>query len=327
MKICHFLGADVSKKTIDISGHLPKVHVCISNDAKGFKDLLIWLSDQQISVKESLLVLEHTGLYSRLFEKFMHSAALRFAKVPALEIIRSQGLVRGKSDKIDSARIAEYCFSKQDKVTVSEPVSEEIERLKMLAAARSSAVKSRAAIVNAIKELLNAGLGEADLIIKSKRNMLKAFDKEIKILERETKNLIDNNEAISKNYKLLTGLKGIGKIVATATIVKTANFTRFKDARKFSCYCGTAPFDHSSGTSIRKRNRVSHLADKEMKSLLDLAAKTAKRFDPELKAYYERKTAEGKHRKSVRNAIRCKLIYRMFAVVKRGTSFVQNCAA
>ena len=327
MKVCHFLGADVSKKTIDISSHLSKVHICINNDENGFKDLLKWLSDQGIRVKECLLVLEHTGLYSRLFEKFMHSAALRFAKVPALEIIRSQGMVRGKSDKIDAGRIAEYCYNKQDKIPLTEPLAEEIERLKMLAAARSSAVASRAAILNATKELLNAGLGEADVIIIGKRNMLTAFDKEIKVLEKEMKTLIDDNEKINTNYKLLTGLKGIGKIVATATIIKTANFTRFTDARKFSCYCGTAPFDHSSGTSIRKRHRVSHLADKEMKSLLDMAAKTAKRFDPELKAYYERKTAEGKHGKSVRNAIRCKLIYRMFAVVKRGTPFVQNCAA
>ena len=327
MKICHFLGADVSKKTIDIFSHLSKVHVCISNDQKGFKSLLKWLNDQRVCAEECLLVLEHTGLYSRLFEKFMHSAALRFSKVPALEIIRSQGMVRGKSDKIDSARIAEYCFSKQDRISITEPLEEQVERLKMLAAARSSAVKSRTAILNTIKELLNAGLTQSDVIIKGKRNILHAFNKEIKILEQEMKTLIDNNEAIRKNYKLLTGLKGIGKIVATATIVKTANFTLFKDARKFSCYCGTAPFDHSSGTSIRKKHRVSHLADKEMKSLLDMSAKSAKRYYRELKAYYERKIAEGKHPKSVRNAIRCKLIYRMFAVVKRGTPFVEKSAA
>ena len=206
MKVSHFLGADISKKTIDISSHLSKAHVCISNDLKGFKDLLKWLKEQGIGVIESLLVLEHTGLYSRLFEKFMHSEGLRFAKVPALDIIKSQGMVRGKSDKIDAARIAEYCFNKQNKVTIAEPANEEIERLKMLAAARSSAVTSRAAVLNAIKELINAGLKESDVIIKGKRNMLKVFGKEIKILEAEIKSLIDNNEEISKNYKLLTGI-------------------------------------------------------------------------------------------------------------------------
>ena len=67
--------------------------------------------------------------------------------------------------------------------------------------------------------------------------------------------------------------------MALTVIIKTHNFTRFINARKFACFCGTAPFDHSSGTSIRKKTRVSHLADKQMKTLLDLSAKSAIQYD------------------------------------------------
>jgi transposase len=106
--------------------------------------------------------------------------------------------------------------------------------------------------------------------------------------------------------------------------LKTKNFTAFKDGRKFSCYCGSAPFDHSSGKSIRKKTRVSHLADKRMKTLLTLGARTAIQHDKELKAFYERRLLMGKSKNSTINIVRNKIILRMFAVINRQTPFVKQ---
>ena len=78
--------------------------------------------------------------------------------------------------------------------------------------------------------------------------------------------IIDEDPSLKQNFDLLQSIKGVGKIIALTTIIKTHNFTRFANARKFACYCGTAPFEHSSGTSIRKKSRVSHLADKQIVS-------------------------------------------------------------
>ena len=116
----------------------------------------------------------------------------------------------------------------------------------------------------------------------------------------------------------------MGDVVATAAIIKTGNFTRFDNARKFACYCGTAPFEHSSGKSIRRKTRISHLADKEMKTLLDQSAKTAIQHDKELKSFYQRRIAIGKSKKSTINIVRNKILYRMFAVIKRQTPFIEN---
>jgi transposase len=112
-------------------------------------------------------------------------------------------------------------------------------------------------------------------------------------------------------------------VTATAAIVKTGNFTQFRDARKFACYCGIAPFEHSSGKSIRGKARISHLADKEMKTLLHQSAKCAIQFDKELKSFYERRLAMGKSKKSTINIVRNKILYRMFSVIKRQTPFVE----
>src|SRR5690606_4761512 len=132
-------------------------------------------------------------------------------------------------------------------------------------------------------------------------------------IDSQIEEVVASQQQIKDNYELLQTIKGIGKVVALAAIIKTGNFKRFTDARKFACYCGIAPFEHRSGTSIRGRTRVSHLADKGMKTLLDLAAKTAIQYDNELKKFYLNKTAAGKAKMSTINIIRNKLVYRMFA--------------
>lgn len=124
------------------------------------------------------------------------------------------------------------------------------------------------------------------------------------------------------NYQLLTSIKGIGPINAIVLLCVTDNFHRFSDPRKFACYCGVAPFEHSSGTSIRGKTRTSPLANREVKVYLTKAAITAISWDPQIKAYYIRKTGEGKHKASVINVVREKIIVRCFAVIKRKTPFV-----
>ncbi len=105
-------------------------------------------------------------------------------------------------------------------------------------------------------------------------------------------------------------------------MVTTICFTKFNDSRKYACYCGTAPFKYSSGTSINGRTKVSQMANKKMKALFNLAALSAIQHDPELKLYFDNRMANGANGMSTINIIRNKIIHRVFAVVKRGTPYV-----
>lgn len=113
------------------------------------------------------------------------------------------------------------------------------------------------------------------------------------------------------------------KVVAALAALEKEQEIKFDNPRKFACYCGVAPFEYTSGTSIRGKTRTSKLAAKDLKALLTRAAITAMVHDPQIKSYYARKVAEGKHKASVINAIRAKIIYRCFAVVKRQTPYVK----
>lgn len=323
-KVQHIMGVDLSKKTIDLFCHRFSNYLRISNNLSGFKELLKWVKQLQIKRSELMLVMEHTGLYSFCFEKFLHEHQISFTKVNALAIKRSIGLVRGKSDKIDARRIAEYGYEKRSRLIPEVQTSSELERLQLMHSTRARLVKQRAALVNALKEYANIGLSKQDPIMQSQTRLVRNLDKEIKKLEVEMNNIIKNNLSLRQNDRLLKSIKGVGKILAIATIIKTRNFTRFTNARKFACFCGTAPFENTSGTSIKGKTKVSHLADKNMKTLLDLSAKTAIQYDKELREYYLRRTANGKSKMSTINIVRNKILYRMFAIIKRQTPFSEN---
>jgi transposase len=322
MKFQHIVGADISKKTIDFASHQLKLHLKINNDLTGFKNLIKWLNSQCIEISEVMIVMEHTGIYSYQMEQFLHTHQIRFTKVSALAIKRSMGLVRGKSDKQDAIRIARYGFEKAEQLTADKPLDSNLHRLKLLHTQREKLVRNRSACMSLIKEFQFAyQLKKSDVIIASQIAMVKTINQQIKKINDEMQTIIDADKAICDNYRLLQSIKGVGEKVAIATIIKTHNFTRFENARKFACFCGTAPFENSSGTSIRSKTRVSHLADKKMKTLLDLAAKSAIQHDKELRAYYLKRRTEGKSKMSTINVVRNKLLFRMFAVIKRGTPY------
>jgi len=323
-KVHHIIGADLSKETIDLFCQPTKTYLKIKNNPQGFKALLTWLRQERINCFELMIVMEHTGLYSFCFEEFLHKHQIAFCKVNALVIKRSMGIVRGKSDRVDARRIASYGFEKRDRLSAEPATSKELKRLQLLFSTRERFVKQKASLINAVKEYSHIGLSKNDAILRSQQRLIKHFAKEIGKLEAEMDMIFNSDPLLQKNYQLLQSIKGVGKVVSTATIIKTKNFTRFANGRKFACFSGTAPFEHTSGTSIRGRTRVSHLADKEMKTLLDLAAKSAIQYDKELRKYYLKRIESGKSKKSTRNIVRNKIIYRMFAVVKRQTPFIEN---
>lgn len=322
MKVPYIIGADLSKKSIDLACHPSNVHLKVTNDKKGYAALMKWLREQVTDTSQMMMVMEHTGLYSYRLEQFLHSQQICFAKVSGLAIKKSMGLVRGKTDKQDAARIARYGFEKTDQLVIAEPVNEQLQRLQILHSLRDRLVRNRASLLTAVKELQEVyQFKAADLVMSTQHKLIKTFDQQIEKVEQEMQNIIETEKSIRQNYQLLQSIKGVGKVLALATIIKTNNFTRFANARKFACFCGTAPFENTSGTSIRGKTRISHLADKRLKTLLDLSAKSAIQYDKELREYYVRRTEDGKSKMSTINVVRNKILYRMFAVIKRQTPF------
>ncbi|MDB5279257.1 MAG: family transposase [Ferruginibacter sp.] len=128
-----------------------------------------------------------------------------------------------------------------------------------------------------------------DIVIKMLERKQKENKEIIAALEVEMMKIVANDVKIQTSYQLITSIKGIGKANGLMTIAYIENFTSFTNPRAYAVYVGVIPFDHSSGTSIRGRKTVSHLANKELKQELNQAAKSATAWDKEIKNYSDNK--------------------------------------
>ncbi len=191
-----FIGVDVSKLTLDVAVHGSKNHIRISNNSEGFKQLLAWLKSLKIALDDCWFVLEYTGGYEYRLVQFCNAKQITFTRVPGLQIKKSLGMQRGKNDKIDSKRIAEYGYEKREKLQQSKVCNPAITRLKQLLTQRSSFVNDKKAHEHRMKELLTMMDFKAnDPII---RNYKKAVDFAVK--------MIDKTEAEIKKWLIKTKL-------------------------------------------------------------------------------------------------------------------------
>ena len=324
MKFKHVIGLDMAKEGFVLAIHDHPYEQVLKNDKRGIRKMLkVLVRVLDCSLEECLFCLEHTGMYSMEMMEQLSQRALPFVMISGLELKKSQGIKRGKSDSLDARKIAEFGYLRQSKLVLHHMPGKTLQHLKQLLSLRAMHVRHRASYKARLGEQSRVlKKTEYSLVLKSQQRMIRQFDKEIEKIEASIENLIESDDQIKRCYDLLVSIHSIGPVIATQMIVKTCCFLTFSDWRKFACYCGTAPFPNESGKKIGK-HKISKIGDKEIKRLLTLAARNARRHDPEIRMYSDRKLKEGKTDKNVINAVRNKLLARMFSVVKRGTPYVQ----
>lgn len=320
-----YLGIDVAKLTLDYclvteDGQLERDQIL--NTQKSINTCLKNLKKAGHNLNEILFVFENTGIYSSLISLVLSENELDYAQVPALEIKRSLGITRGKSDKVDAKEIAYYAKRNTDKISLSVLPELNLQQLKIVFSEREKTIAAIKVFERTLENEMFLSREVFGSVKSINRQTVKYLKKQLSMLNDKIKKLIREDELLYKQQQLLKSIPGIGEITSVYILMVTKGFTAFTNGRKFACYSGVAPFEHSSGTSIKGKTRVSHLADKKMKSLLHMVSLTAIKYDPELKEYYTRKKAEGKHTMLVLNNIKCKIVYRIFAVIQRESNFV-----
>ena len=324
MKIYETIGIDISKLTMDVNIHSNKAHLKVDNSIKGFKKMIKWsYKTSSFSREEILFIFEHTGMYSYQLSVYLTQQGIPFAMVPGLAIKRSLGIARGKDDKLDSKNIALYGYRMREELKPTIIPVAKLQFIKSLLQLRERLVKQRAgykASYNEYKRILVRK--ENIVLLETQEKMIHYLTKQIKKVDAEMKKEIMQDEQLKQMYLRIISIKGVGAQTALTMIVTTNGFTKFDTWRKYASYCGIAPFPNQSGSSIRGKTKISNLANKKIKSLLDLCARSSIQFNQEMKSYYNKRVSEGKNKKSVLNIIRNKLLARIFAVVNRNTDYV-----
>ena len=328
-----YLGMDVSKLWIDITimcvlNHQkqPTITERFDNDAAGIKALDKWLRKHQVSFDEnSLLVIENTGVYHRVVWEYCSTKGLPLYIGNATHIKWSFGIARGKNDKIDSQRLCTYAFKNADELKATPVLNPMFLRLKDMITARSRLLVQKNSIKVYLGELKLSNSKETQLILEqAHKAALEGIKESIKIVEKQIHKIIAEYPAIKNNYDLLLSVPGIGHLTAVYIICCTNNFICKITGKQLASYAGVAPFSNTSGTSIKGRDKVHKMANKDLKKLLHMGAISAITHTAEFKDYYQRKVKEGKHAQSVINAVRSKIALRAVAVINKQEKYVDK---
>lgn len=326
----HYVGIDVSHEYLDFAllgdeGH-PIRTGRIDNSGKA---IARWINElkqkDRVVLGQSLFCLEPTGHYSQLLLELLvkHQAPTWLAH--PMHIKQSMGDQRGKSDPLDALRIAQYAYRFRDKARPFTDDHLKMTKLKQLLMKRKQLVAATTKLKTQISHVnkhmhkdLRAPFTRMD------KSQLRKTQGMIEKIDRMIQAEIEAQPDVHERYELICSIPGIGPVLASNLLALTDDFSRFGSPRELACHCGVAPFEHSSGSSIKGKARTSPKANNWLKSLLHLAALVAVRNDQGLAAYYKRKVDEGKPKLLVINAVRAKLIHRVFAVIRKGQPYNPN---
>ncbi len=321
------IGVDVSKLKLDfcsfIDGCFTNEEVVVNHVASIKSHLLNQLSDK--SPSDILVCAEYTGQYIYPLSCACEELGVDLWLENPVQIKYRSGMQRGKSDKLDAQKIAVYAERFQDEARLFKLPERSIEALKQLVSERDMFVCDKAKYQGQLTDQQNY-MSPSIFNKKSQRlrHLIKELGAAINQIENEIRQLIDNDPILCRQHQLLCSINGVGERTSIKMIIETNAFKDFKDPRKFCCHAGVAPFSYTSGSSVRSKRKVSKRADKSIKALLHMAALSASKTKGDLGEYYTRKVLEGKNKMTVINAIRAKLVLRMFAVIKNDRFYIQN---
>ncbi len=310
MEFTYFIGTDVSKNELDFAVMQGKTLLFHKEIVNTQEDVLKFLKElvklPGFELTKAVFCMEHTGIYNN-------------------HLLACLGKLRGKNDKVDSIRIADYAYTQREKVRLWSPKREVVQQLAHLSAARSRLIEAKKMLKTPLKELDSfsskkiAGPGASIC-----SHTLKAIDADLERADHKMDKLIADDPELSRLFNLVTSVSGVGKVTATQILITTNEFKDISSPKQYACYAGVAPFTDDSG-KIEKKARVSHMANKKVKTLLHMSALIAIQHNKDITLYYHRKVNEEKKNKmSVINAVRNKLILRIFACVNHNSPYQNN---
>jgi transposase len=323
-----YIGIDVSKAKLDCSllmdviNNKRKAKVVI-NSKIGISDLLAWTNKQHVQNSELHAILEGTGVYHEQAAQALHDAGVLVSIVNPAQVRNfAFGLaIRNKTDDMDSFVLARYGVLVQPKVWI--PPSQEARTLQAL-------LKRREAIA---QDLLreNNRLEKADstdtptLIRQSITESIDFIKSQLTKIQNDLDEHTDSNTNFKEDLKLLKSIPAVGPQVSNHLLAVIHNHD-FDTSEKLTAYLGLVPVQRQSGSSILGRSRISKAGPPQIRAILYMAAITATRYNPHIKALYLRLLERGKSKRSALCAAMRKLVQLCFGVLKTRQPYEENYA-
>jgi len=310
------LGIDIAKQEFDAALIIKDEKFrdrTFTNDLAGFEKLLAWLSKQGIEKVHACI--EATGTYSEDLAFFLVERGHKVSIVNPAQI-KAYGeskLARNKTDKQDAHLIALYCQRENPPAWTAPPA--EVHQLQALVRHLDNLIGLRQQEENR----LNSGV-RTQAVIDSLTAIIKFLDAEIAKTEKLIRQHIDQHPDLKNKKDLLVSIPGIGEKTAAKLLAEFGHL-RNVSARQLTAYAGLTPKNHTSGTSVHKRPRLSKIGNSKLRKALYFPAIVAKRHNPIINAFCQRLKAHGKTKMVIIGAAMRKLLHLVCGVLNTQRPF------
>ena len=315
------LGIDIAKDTFDVAlrngddscstGHF-------DNTLDGFQSLRRWLAHREVDSVHACM--EATGRYGHPLATFLSAEGYAVSMVNPTRIraYAQSKLLRSKTDKMDAILIADFCATQAP--SLWEPPSAYQSELQSLTRYLDDLKKSRTREITRLKSGIPSGAVQHAI-----QDHIDFLDKQIKQVDEEIQELAKENEEHRQQMELLLSIPGIGATTAAKFLAEVPDVSAFPQARRLAAYAGLCPRQHHSGTSVRKKARLSKTGNKYLRTTFYMPALSVMRgSNPLLLPLIERLQKEGRSPMVIIGAVMRKLLHIAYGVLKTGKPFDPN---
>jgi transposase len=306
-----FVGIDVSKATLDIYLSAEAQTFSVRNQAQGHREVAARLP----SAGQCLVVVEATGGYERELVMYLVDHGHRVALVNPKRVrdfARASG-AQAKTDRIDARLLARFGEAFQPRPV--EQTSEKQRELQAHVLRRRQLVELRATEKN------HRESAPSKIVYKNIQKVISVLDQQVRQIEQEIQKLLRADEQCSAKSEILESVPGVGAVLTTTLLTELPELGAL-NRKQITALAGLAPYNHDSGQYAGKR-RISG-GRMVIRNVLYMAARSAARCNPPIKALYERLLQAGKANKVAIVACMRKLLTVLNHLVKNNSPWNPN---
>lgn len=316
------VGIDMAKDTFAAAfyggpARTAQVRDGFENSPEGFADFIEWLNTCQVPIGQTLICIEATGVYSEAICYYLHRMNIPLWLETPQKVKQAFKIKDHKTDAVDAMHIAEYAYRFRDRYRPWQPKSQIIEHLGTLLSCREQLVQQRTATTNALQAFRRKQVQTPKVIRIYEQNLLR-LSKQVQAVEEEMTRLIHSDGHYYHIYCLLHSVPGIADMGAANLLVLTNAGQELTEYPKLAAFLGLCPYQHTSGSSVRKRAKSAKLGPKRLRKILYMAAKSlvGRSRYKQFRGYFLKKQQEGKPDRLIYNNIANKLLRIICAVLR-----------
>jgi transposase len=298
------VGIDVSKKCLDVAVLQTGAEFQVGNDEAGWAELIKRLKGHKVKA----IGLEPSGGYERQLAKALRKAGLPVRLVNPYRLrqyARALGRL-AKNDRIDAALIARFTTELPTREPRHDPL---VEQMAELVVARRQLTQDKVRLGNQLEQMRDPTLR------RMTRQRLQRIEAEKLLIDKRLAQIVANDASLAAKDRLIQSFRGAGPVLSHTLLALVPEIDEV-DRRELAALVGVAPFDDDSGKRGGKRHIWGGRA--EVRNVAYMAALTAARSNPILKAFRQRLIANGKTPKAVIVAVARKMLGIIIAMLRKG---------